>query len=104
MNEEFMNEYKDMRKGGEVKTWGLTDGYTVKGNKKNFSKENRSSYNEEFSTEFLNTNGEVLRAFKDLDYANLGANQEAKLRQLERQFNEEFGTDFYFMVMKQEEK
>jgi hypothetical protein len=34
-----------------------------------------------------------------LDYANLSENQENKLRDLEKQFNDEFGTSFYFMVM-----
>lgn len=41
------------------------------------------------------------KGFKELKYADLGETQEKKMRELEIQFNNEFGTDFYFMVMKQ---
>lgn len=102
MNEEFVNEYKGVRKADELGTWGLTDEYTIKTDAAGYGKVNRGDYDMELSTEFLNSNGEVLKAFKNLGYANLGSNQEERLRQLERQFNEEFGTAFYFMVMKQD--
>ncbi|OPJ64150.1 polynucleotide phosphorylase [Clostridium oryzae] len=38
-----------------------------------------------------------------LEYAPLEKNQEEKLRDFERKFNEEFGTAFYFMVMRKED-
>ncbi|SHI09654.1 hypothetical protein SAMN02745196_02812 [Clostridium collagenovorans DSM 3089] len=38
--------------------------------------------------------------FKELNYAKLKNDQEEKLRNVERNFNEEFGTDYYFMVVK----
>lgn len=104
MNEQFINESENMKKSGETKTWGLTDGYAIKSNITKVGKENIGNYDMELSTEFLNSNGEVLKAFKDLGYANLGTEEENRLRQLEKQFNEEFGTDFYFMVMKQDKK
>ncbi|GLC32163.1 polynucleotide phosphorylase [Clostridium omnivorum] len=40
-----------------------------------------------------------LKSFESIDLANLNKEQEEKLRQLEIQFNTEFGKDFYFMVM-----
>lgn len=40
-----------------------------------------------------------LKSFENIDLANLNKEQEEKLRQLETQFNTEFGKDFYFMVM-----
>lgn len=40
-----------------------------------------------------------LKSFENIDLANLNKEQEEKLRQLEIQFNTEFGKDFYFMVM-----
>lgn len=42
---------------------------------------------------------ENLEALKELNYAELNKRQEEKLRQLELNFNTEFGKDFYFMVM-----
>lgn len=36
----------------------------------------------------------------ELTYADLGEPQERKMRELEKQFNNEFGTEYYFMVMK----
>lgn len=45
---------------------------------------------------------EYLRKLEALDYANLKEDQEKRLRELEKKFNEEFRTDFYFMVMKRE--
>jgi hypothetical protein len=36
---------------------------------------------------------------KELNYADLSKEQELKLRELEKEFNNEFGKDFYFMVM-----
>lgn len=41
-----------------------------------------------------------LNSMKELKLADLPDNQEKRLRELERQFNNEFGEDFYFMVMK----
>lgn len=38
--------------------------------------------------------------FKELNYAKLKNDQEEKLKNVERNFNEEFGTDYYFMVVK----
>lgn len=37
-----------------------------------------------------------------LAYANLNVEQEKNLRKLEHSFNNEYDTDFYFMVMKKE--
>lgn len=41
-----------------------------------------------------------LKSLKPLDYAKLSSEEEAKLRQLEKSFNTEYGEDYYFMVMK----
>lgn len=38
--------------------------------------------------------------FKELNYAKLKNDQEEKLRNVESNFNEEFGTDYYFMVVR----
>ncbi|MDP4143151.1 MAG: polynucleotide phosphorylase [Bacillota bacterium] len=43
---------------------------------------------------------QYLEKIKELEYAHLGEQQEQKLREAERKFNEEFGTDYFFMVMK----
>jgi hypothetical protein len=43
-----------------------------------------------------------LDAFKELKYANLDKDQESKLREFEKKFNEEFGMDSYFMVMERD--
>jgi len=40
-----------------------------------------------------------LNSVKDLNYAELKNNQETKLREVEKQFNQEFGTEFYLMAM-----
>lgn len=39
---------------------------------------------------------------KELDYADLAKDQEEKLREFEKEFNNEFGTDYYFMVVKRD--
>lgn len=43
-----------------------------------------------------------INPLKSLDYANLDDTQEKKLREVERKFNDEFGTNFYFMAMKKD--
>lgn len=47
---------------------------------------------------------EFVESVKELNYANLDKKQEEKLREIEKQFNEEFGTEFYLMVMKKDTK
>lgn len=42
----------------------------------------------------------VQKGLNELTYADLGEPQEIKMREFEKQFNNEFGTDYYFMVMK----
>ena len=37
-----------------------------------------------------------------LEYANLQESQEKRLREIEMQFNSEFGTDYYLMVLKKD--
>jgi hypothetical protein len=39
---------------------------------------------------------------KGLEYANLQEGQEKRLREIEMQFNNEFGTDYYLMVLKKD--
>ena len=48
-------------------------------------------------------NEEFLTSVKTLNYAELKGNQETKLRELEKQFNQEFGTDYYLMVMEKDQ-
>lgn len=43
---------------------------------------------------------EYLNKLGELDYAELEENQEKTLRELEKKFNDEYGTAYYFMVMK----
>jgi hypothetical protein len=43
-----------------------------------------------------------LDPLKELDFANLSKAQEERLRDFENKFNNEFGLDYYFMVMKKE--
>jgi hypothetical protein len=43
-----------------------------------------------------------LEILGEVEYAKLNKEQENKLRQLEQNFNAEFGKDFYFMVMKKD--
>lgn len=43
-----------------------------------------------------------MESLKIMDYANLDNEQEGKLRQLEKSFNEEFGTEFYLLAMKKD--
>jgi hypothetical protein len=45
-----------------------------------------------------------MNSLKPLDYANLSETQENRLRELEKQFNNEFGTSLYFMVMENPHK
>lgn len=40
-----------------------------------------------------------LESLKELEYAELPESQEKRLRELETQFNNEFGREYYFMVM-----
>lgn len=39
---------------------------------------------------------------KNIKYADLTQEQANKVREMEREFNSKFGTDFYLMVMKEE--
>jgi hypothetical protein len=41
------------------------------------------------------------KGYKDLTYADLGESQEKKMREVERKFNNEFGTNYYFMIMEE---
>lgn len=43
-----------------------------------------------------------LNSLKELNLAGLTDNQANKLRDVEKQFNHEFGTDYYFIVMNKE--
>ena len=45
---------------------------------------------------------DVFESLKGMAYANLTKEQEERLRELERQFNTEFGEAYYFMVMARE--
>ena len=45
-----------------------------------------------------------MNSIKELQFADLPKNQEERLRDLEKQFNNEFNQDFYFMVMKRGEQ
>jgi uncharacterized protein (DUF4415 family) len=49
-------------------------------------------------------NVEYLNKLTELEYAELEENQEKRLRELEKKFNEEFETEYYFMVMKRDNK
>lgn len=52
----------------------------------------------------MNLEDRYLKPLEELQYAELKEKQEKKLRELEKEFNNEFSTDFYFMVMKRNEK
>lgn len=39
---------------------------------------------------------------KKLAYANLKGDEEKKMIEMEKQFNNEFGTEYYFMIMEQD--
>lgn len=39
---------------------------------------------------------------KKLEFANLQEQQEKRIREVEKQFNTEFGTDYYLMAMKED--
>lgn len=43
-------------------------------------------------------------SLEGLEYAPLSREQENRLRELEKQFNNEFGTSFYFMAMDRDGK
>ena len=49
-------------------------------------------------------NSEHLEKLKPMEYADIEGQQLKRLRDLETEFNEEFGTEFYFMVMKKGNK
>ncbi|MDP4091029.1 MAG: polynucleotide phosphorylase [Bacillota bacterium] len=49
-------------------------------------------------------NQEFLQSISELNYAELDKAQEEKLRELEKQFNEEYGTAYYLIVMDREHK
>lgn len=100
MNEEFVNEHKD-RIGVEDRVDKGLD-YNINSSKINSRKNHKNNYNMEISSEFLDANVEVIQAFKNLDYAELGDRQEKRMQELEKQFNSEFDTNFYFMIMKQD--
>lgn len=42
-----------------------------------------------------------INSIKVLEYADLKEHQEKRMMELEKKFNEEFGTTYYFMVMEQ---
>jgi hypothetical protein len=41
----------------------------------------------------------VVDSLEEMKYANLSDSQEKNLRKLEKKFNEEFGSSYYFMVL-----
>jgi hypothetical protein len=45
---------------------------------------------------------QYLDKLEELEYAELEERQEKRLRELEKTFNDEFETDYYFMVMKRQ--
>lgn len=45
---------------------------------------------------------QYINPLKELDYATLSKEQENTLRNAEKQFNTDFGTNLYFMVMKKD--
>lgn len=47
-------------------------------------------------------NGDFSDSAKKLTYAKLKEDQEKKMIEMEKQFNSEFGTDYYLMVMEQD--
>jgi hypothetical protein len=47
---------------------------------------------------------EFTESLQEMHYASLSGDQEKRLRELERQFNNEFGTSIYFMVMDRDKK
>jgi hypothetical protein len=52
--------------------------------------------------EVISMDEKFVNAASELDYANLSKDQEARLRELEKEFNNEFGTAYYFMVTKRD--
>jgi hypothetical protein len=44
-----------------------------------------------------------LEVLKNVEYANLNREQQARLKEFESRFNSEFGEDFNIMVMKKDE-
>lgn len=42
---------------------------------------------------------ENLQSLNEMEFADLPKAQEERLRELEKQFNNEFGLDYYFIVM-----
>lgn len=49
-------------------------------------------------------NKEAAESVKELNYANLDKQQEERLRELEKNFNNEFSTELYLMAMERDMK
>ena len=47
-------------------------------------------------------NDKFLESVKELNYAELDKNQEDRLKDMEKQFNKEFDTNYYLMAMKRD--
>lgn len=50
--------------------------------------------------EVIKMDNSNLKSGNSLEYANLPDSQRNRLVEMEKQFNNEFGTDYYVMVMK----
>jgi hypothetical protein len=51
---------------------------------------------------YFKLENKYIEPLKKLDYANLDDIQETRLRELEKKFNDEFGTKCYFMAMEKD--
>ncbi|HCQ90649.1 MAG TPA: polynucleotide phosphorylase [Clostridium sp.] len=45
-------------------------------------------------------NNNISDSSNDIKYANLHETEEKRIKEIEQQFNSEFGTEYYLMVMK----
>lgn len=52
--------------------------------------------------EVCTMNDKFLESVKELNYAELNKNQEDRLKDMEKQFNKEFDTNYYLMAMKRD--
>lgn len=50
--------------------------------------------------EVINMNNNNTNSNSKLEFANLKEQQEKRIREIEQEFNTEFGTDYYLMAMK----
>ena len=52
--------------------------------------------------EVMFMDNKFVNSVKNFEYANLQESQQMKLREVEKQFNTEFKTDYYFMVLQKD--